>query len=540
MKNDDILIKAVLFDFDGTLTRPGVLDFSIIKEKVGCPPDLPVLEFIEAIPDSRQKSEAHTELDAFETEGAAHSVPCAGAEALIQFLQATGMPVGLFSRNSFRAIRRALKNFKHIGPADFDLIISRDETIAPKPHPAGIFLAAERFGVQPANLLMVGDYLFDIEAGNRAGAPTALITYGISPDFTCRADVIVENMADLKKFIRLHQPLPSGKFPNDLLREYLGGFTFEDPQLLVKPGVGEDTAAVSVDDEEVLILKTDPITFATDAVGHYAVLVNANDIATSGADPRWLLTTLLSPPGTTPVKLLTILNDLRSHCEKWDITLCGGHTEITDAVTRPVVSGMMAGTVARSNLLDKRNIRTGDQILITKSVAVEGTALIAREFADRLEKRGMAPSEIAKGRTFLDRISILPEARIARQIPGVSAMHDVTEGGAATAIAEIGIAGQHVIAIDLDSIPVYPQTRKMCNLLDINPLGLIGSGSLLICCRKDDCQSLTDRVQQAGIKITRIGEVMSPGKGIQATRGGQPADWPRFETDEITRLFAAT
>jgi HAD superfamily hydrolase (TIGR01509 family) len=537
MKNDDILIKAVLFDFDGTLTQPGVLNFPAIKKKVGCPADTPVLEFIQAIPDNRQKSEAYAELDVFETEGAANSVPCEGAEVLVQFLQTMGVPVGIFSRNSYRAIEQALENFKHIGPMDFDLIISRDDTVEPKPHPAGIFLAAERFGVEPANLLMVGDYLFDIEAGNRAGAPTALITFGTSPDFTCQADVIVENMADLKKFIHLHRPLPSGKFPNDLLQDYLDGFTFDDPQLLVKPSVGEDTAALLVDEEEVLILKTDPITFATDAVGHYAVLVNANDIATSGAIPRWLLTTLLFPPRTTPAKILSILDDLRTHCQKWDITLCGGHTEITDAVTRPVVSGMMAGTVSKSNLLDKRNIRTGDQILITKSVAVEGTSLIAREFADRLKDLGMTSSEIATGRTFLDGISILPEARIAGRFPGVSAMHDVTEGGVATAIAELGIAGKHTLEIDLDRIPIYPETRKMCDLLGIDPLGLIGSGSLLICCRKNDYQSLTDRVQQAGINITLIGEVLSPGKGIRATRTGQQADWPEFDADEITKLF---
>jgi len=537
MKINDLLIKAVLFDFDGTLTQHGGLDFSVIKKTVGCPLDIPVLEFILDIKDEVRKQKANADLDAFETAGATDSIPCEGAEALVCFLRENGVPVGILSRNSMPSIERALENFQHLKPSDFGLIISRDEPIEPKPHPAGVLLAAERLGVSPANLLMVGDYLFDIEAGNRAKAPTALITHGESPDFSCDPDVTVADMAELKDFIRLHRPVPPGKFPNDLLQDYLGGFTFDDPQLLIKPSVGEDTAAVSVENEEVLVLKSDPITFATDAIGHYAVLVNANDIATAGADPRWLLTTLLFPSKTTAAQILAILGDLKTHCNNWGITLCGGHTEITDAVTRPVICGMMVGTVTKSNLIDKRNIQPGDLILITKAVAVEGTSLIAREFDHRLEGMGMARSEIERCQSFLNQISILTEARIAQRIPGVCAMHDVTEGGVATAISELGIAGKHSLKIDLDKIPIYPETQKISDLLGIDPLGLIGSGCLLICCRKEDCARLIDEVQKADINITIIGEVIESGEEIKALRGDQVVSWPKFDADEITRLF---
>ena len=161
----------------------------------------------------------------------------------------------------------------------------------------------------------------------------------------------VGDLPQLNRLIRMGVPLPAGKLPNDLLQELLDEFTFEDPALLINPGVGEDIAAVDVAQEEVLVLKSDPITFATDAIGHYAVLVNANDIATAGALPRWLLTTLLFPVGSTPSLISSIVSELREFCRTWGITLCGGHTEITDAVTRPVVCGMMAGTCpqARSN-----------------------------------------------------------------------------------------------------------------------------------------------------------------------------------------------
>jgi len=339
------------------------------------------------------------------------------------------------------------------------------------------------------------------------------------------------------KNFRLDKPLAAGKLPNDLLGEFLTQLDFHDPSLLINPGIGEDTAAIDVESEEVLVLKSDPITFATDAIGQYAVLVNANDIATSGATPRWLLTTLLFPCGVTPLEIDRVINELKEFCQRWQITLCGGHTEITDAVNRPVVTGMMAGTVARRKLIDKRNMATGDRVLLTKGVAVEGTSIIAREFGDRLADQGLADSEIEKCRQFLADISIIEEARIAARSAATSAMHDVTEGGLATALEELSTAGNHRIKVDMDAIPVFAETRKIGRLLGIQPLGLIGSGSLLICCRESGYQALLEKIRKSGIKISCIGEVLDPGQGISAIKKGRSIDWPRFEVDEITRLF---
>ena len=318
---------------------------------------------------------------------------------------------------------------------------------------------------------------------------------------------------------------------------FLNQFVFKDPSIIINPGVGEDTAAVDVESEEVLVLKSDPITFATDSIGQYAVLINANDIATSGAQPRWLLTTLLFPCGVTPSEIRMVINELKEFCRQWDITLCGGHTEITDAVARPIITGMMAGTVARGNLIDKRNMAAGDRVLMTKAVAVEGTAIIAREFGNQLASLGMDDSEINKCRQFLANISIMEEARIAARFKATSAMHDVTEGGIATALEELSIAGGHRIIIDLEKIPVYAETRKICQLMNINPLGLIGSGSLLICCREAGCDSLITALRKGGIDVSCIGEVQEKGQGIDAWKQTRTATWPQFEADEITRLF---
>ena len=538
MKLKPFQIKAVVFDFDGTLTKPGAIDFAVIRETIGCPPGKPILEYIEKLSDPESRAKALTTLDDVEMEAAANSEPNAGAEALIHYLNSKNIPIGIISRNSRQSIKRALENFKHISESDFDLILSRDDPVKPKPSADGILLAAKRLKADPHELLLIGDYVFDIQAGNTAGAITVYLYNGQKLDPSIPdSDFTVSTLYELKDLVRLGLPLPAGKLPNDLLGAFLERLGSDDPAVIIPPGVGEDAAAMNVDEEEVLVLKSDPITFATDSIGYYTVLINANDIATTGASPRWLLTSLLFPCGTTASAIGSVMNELQTVCGQWGITLCGGHTEITDAVIRPVATGMLAGTVNRKDLIDKRGMKPGDLILLTKAVAVEGTAIIAREFGSRLKSRGMPEGEIETCKQFLSRISILTEARIAGDSKVVSAMHDVTEGGLATALTELSVAGRHKIKVDLERIPVYPETRQIGRLLDIDPLGLIGSGSLLICCRRQKIKRLIQEIQAAEIAVTVMGEVLGPGEGIEAWQGNLKVKWPSFEVDEITRLF---
>jgi HAD superfamily hydrolase (TIGR01509 family) len=538
MMNSAYSIQAVLFDFDGTLTRPESLDLSVIKKKIGCPVDNLILEYIEKLPTADQRKKARNDLDQFELEAATFSEPNPGAEGLIHHLRSKGLKLGIISRNSRQSIERSLQNFSKVSASDFDIIISRDEPVEPKPSGDGIMLAAQKLKLEAKHILIVGDYIWDILAGDRAGAMTAFLDNNTVPESKrVKSDFTITKLAELKEIIRFGSVLPAGKLPNELLQEFLDQFGFVDPSVLIRPGVGEDTTAISVENEEILILKSDPITFATDAIGRYAILVNANDIATSGAVPRWFLTTLLFPVGSTASSIREAMRELHGVCEEYGITLCGGHTEITDAVSRPVVIGMMAGTVSRSNLIDKRDIKKGDKVLFTKAVAVEGTAIIAREFGNRLKDLGVAVHEIEHCRQFLSSIGILVEAEMASHSQGVSAMHDVTEGGLATALEELSIAAGRMIKVDMDMIPIFPQTEKICRLLDINPFGLIGSGSLLICCRPNYSQDLINAVRKAGVDIACIGEVMSAGEGVAATSEGRKVEWPRFEADELTRLF---
>lgn len=538
MKDRPIHIKAVLFQLLGTVVQRCQWVEEKLKAGIGCPSETLLFDYIHHLPTPAKRKQILSDLEDLELKAVTKLSPDDAFLKSLPYLISKNIRLGVMSTISAKASQQILRSFRSNLSADLEVIIGRDEFCQQAPEVNLIDIAAAKMEVAVENLLIVSTSASEIQIGQKAGA----ITVRVAPDrrskSTARSgDFEIQDIQDLNNIIRMGTPLPTGKLPNDLLRDFLSQFRVSDPTVLINPGVGEDIAAVNIESNEVLVLKSDPITFATDAIGQYAVLVNANDIATSGANPKWFLTTLFFPPGTTASQIRYVVDELSVFCQRWGITLCGGHTEITDAVARPIIAGMMAGTVSKHNLIDKRNMEKGDRVLFTKGVAVEGTAIIAREFGEHLKKMGMAPKEIDRCSRFLDNISVIAEAKISAATLGTSAMHDVTEGGLATALEEMSIAGSHQIRIDLDKIPVFPETRKICALLDIDPLGLIGSGSLLICCRKVGCEKLMTDISDAGIEIACIGEVMDRGQGVKAYRKDSPVNWPVFEVDEITKLF---
>jgi HAD superfamily hydrolase (TIGR01549 family) len=559
-------LEAVLFDFDGTLTQPDGLDFAAIKREVGCPPERYVLEFIEALPVGERRDQAFAALERFELEGAAQARPNAGAEEAVRRVRRHGLKVGVITRNGRPAIDCALANFEGLDASDFDVIVTRDDPFPPKPAPDGVTGAAAAMGVDPARVLVVGDFVLDALAGRAAGAVTAYLTNGefdgdaapaeargatgspadVEADPPAAAgypdeaacDFVVGSLDELDAVVRLGLPLAQGKLPADLLAACLGEIGTTDPSIIVGASLGEDVAALDIAGDEVLVAHGDPITLTSADLGRYAVIVNANDIATSGAEPRWLLATVLLPAGTSPAEALHVLGEIAATCRDQGIAPIGGHTEITAAVNQPVVCGTMLGVLRRADLRDKRGAREGDRILLTKALAVEGTALLATELGDRLRALGMGDDELARCRAFAESLSVVPEARVAAGFAGARAMHDVTEGGLATALAELSAACGRELVVEHDAIPVLAETERVCALLGADPLGLIGSGSLLICCAPEEADALRDALGYAGVKATDIGALGRPGAGVNARADGGPVDWPVFAVDEAARLLA--
>jgi hydrogenase expression/formation protein HypE len=340
-----------------------------------------------------------------------------------------------------------------------------------------------------------------------------------------------------KKAIVRNNFYPPGKLPSEDLDFLLSRYSQEDPRVVVKPGIGRDAAVISFGDR-YLIAKTDPITFATEEIGWYAVQVNANDIAVMGGAPRWFLATLLLPEGRTNLEMVeAIFGQISRACRDLGITLCGGHTEITLGLARPIVVGQMLGEAEPGPLAVPERILPGDEILLTKGIAIEGTALIAQEKKELEETFG--GEWLRKCRDFLKSpgISIVRDARIAMQSGGVHAMHDPTEGGLATGLYELAQAADVGLWVERDKISVFPETETLCRKLALDPLGLIASGALLITAPPRDADRIKEVLRREGIPAESIGKTWEKEKGIKIITGTQIRDLPVFPRDEIARFF---
>jgi len=333
--------------------------------------------------------------------------------------------------------------------------------------------------------------------------------------------------------------LAVGKLDMDFLAALLERYTrTDDERVVVGPGVGEDALVLDFGDR-CLVAKTDPITFATDEIGWYAVNVNANDIATTGATSRWFLATLLLPEGRTTKHLVeTIFAQMSQACRSLGVALCGGHTEITYGLDRPVVVGLMLGEVEREALVTTAGMQVGDDLILTKGIAIEGTAIIAREQADVLGKK-FSPGFIARCQGFLHDpgISVVAEARLATARARIHAMHDPTEGGVATGLRELALASGLGLIVDEARLNILPETTLLCAEFGLDPLGLIASGSLLMAVAPEDSPGVVQALREAGIAASVIGKAVDRSEGLQLIRNGRPEPLPVFERDEIARLF---
>jgi hydrogenase expression/formation protein HypE len=201
------VVRAVLFDFDGTLTRPGALDFAVIRRAIGCPPGTPILEFIESLDGDEERRKALGTLEAMELEAARRSEPNDGAEQTVRGLIARDLRVGILTRNSRSSVREALERFPTLRERDFAAIVCREDVARQKPHPDGVHAAAARFGCGAADLVVVGDYVFDIDAGRRAGSHTVLLGNGTPPrGLSVTPDDVIDRLSELASVIeRLDQ-----------------------------------------------------------------------------------------------------------------------------------------------------------------------------------------------------------------------------------------------------------------------------------------------------------------------------------------------
>ena len=303
--------------------------------------------------------------------------------------------------------------------------------------------------------------------------------------------------------------------------------------VIIGAALGEDAAVVA--GAPRLVFTSDPVTMAATAPGRYAVAVNCNDLVAMGAEPRYLTTTVLLPPGSTATDLSNLFAELAAAAAAAGVAWVGGHTEVTRAVTCPVVVGAAVG-VLECAPWSSAAARRGDLVVLTKWVALEGSTLLARERADAAAILG---ADYAAVVGWLDEpgISVIAEGRVLRQFP-IHAAHDPTEGGVAQGIHELARCSGVAIEVDAAALPVRPATRRLCQALGIDPLGLLASGALLFTAPPAVARAAVAALQAAAIPATVIGSVRA-GSGGTLRIGADTRPLPAFPQDELSRLGGA-
>ena len=335
--------------------------------------------------------------------------------------------------------------------------------------------------------------------------------------------------------------LPVGKLKLDFLESILPD-SERDSRVIVGARVGEDAAVIDFG-ETCLVAKTDPITFATDEIGWYLVCVNSNDIAAMGAVPKWLLVTILLPERYATEDLVSnIMAQIASACEHFDIALCGGHTEVTHGLDRPIVVGQMLGEVMKEKLILSSGAQEGDDLILTKGLGIEATSIIARERESELAGK-YSGAFLARAKEHLTSpgISVLKDALAAAGSGAVHAMHDPTEGGVATAVHELCRAARLGAVVREKQLFLSEEARALCTEFELNPLGVISSGALLIAAAPTGTREIVDALGKEGIDSDVIGEFQAPDEGVWLEKeNGERQPLPIFESDEITKIFDIT
>lgn len=297
--------------------------------------------------------------------------------------------------------------------------------------------------------------------------------------------------------------MKAGKLKESILkRSILKQLHKRSDHVIVAPSVGGDYGAMAISEDMAIVLSSDPVTLTKEAIGSSAIFAACNDVACSGATPTGVSTTLLLPTSYNEEELRALMKDLDAACKQCKVDIISGHTEVTRVVKEPLVVVTAMGTVLKNQIRHSSHVRPGMDIVATKWVGLEGTAIMAEEKEEELRGRYAQPF-IDQAKVFRQMMSILPEAAVAVK-SGASAMHDVSEGGIFGALWELAESAGVGLEIDLKKIPIRQETIEICEVFDVNPYKLLSGGCLLIA--TEDGNGLVMELEKANIPAVIIGK----------------------------------
>lgn len=325
-----------------------------------------------------------------------------------------------------------------------------------------------------------------------------------------------------------------GKIPNEILEKLVfENISLKREEVLVRASIGEDTGVIDLGDN-LCVVSTDPITGATKEIGGLAIHVSCNDAATKGAEPVAILLTILCPENTSQEDLEMVMKQAGQAAKSVNVEIIGGHTEVTDAVNRILVSTTVIAKLKREDLLGYEDIGVGDKIVLSKWLGLEGTHILAGELGEKLKDK-LTSEEIEEAIGLGDYLSVIKEGLLAKEY-GVRYMHDVTEGGIYGAIWETGQAIGKGINLFEDKLPVKSITEKICKILDIDVKKLISSGSMVMVVPEKNTKAFIDRLGNEGVFASIIGEI-TPGGIYSLTKTGK-CEIKSPGTDELYKALA--
>ncbi|MHA1505839.1 MAG: AIR synthase family protein [Candidatus Asgardarchaeia archaeon] len=328
-----------------------------------------------------------------------------------------------------------------------------------------------------------------------------------------------------------------GKIPPSLLNSLIFknlGSVSED--VIIGPKLGEDAAVVKVN-TKMIVVSTDPITGAVDEIGRLVVNVNANDIATYGVRPKFMLVNILLPEGTEEDDLKKIVEQMSEAAKKLGVSIIGGHSEVTRNVRGPTVVGFMIGEILGDRIINTGGAKEGDLIFMTKKVGIEGTAILSSDCSDFLEIF-MDEDEIEEARSYREMTSVVKDGVVAAKCRGVHAMHDPTEGGVVGALFEMAEASGLGFEVFYESIPISEITKKVCEAFEIDPLRLISSGCMLIAVDPRYSEEFENLMKGEGIEVSLIGKFEEREKGRRIVYGdGRFEEVKKVPLDELWKAL---
>ncbi|WP_458186073.1 AIR synthase family protein [Haladaptatus sp. NG-WS-4] len=311
-----------------------------------------------------------------------------------------------------------------------------------------------------------------------------------------------------------------GKLDPELLATVVSRTGAADNDVLVGPAYGEDAAALRIDDR-ILVVSSDPLSLARERLGTLAVTVACNDVAASGADPRWL-TNVVFLPDDDPETLDVVTAQIDETATDLGVAIVGGHSEYAPDLSRPTVTMTCMGLT--DQFVPTGGAQPGDRLVLTKGAGIEGTAILASDFREEV-----GPAA-AGGEAFFDEISVVEDARILREY--ATAMHDPTEGGVVTGLLEMAEVAGVRLEVAREDVPVRDVTRNCCEAMGVDPLQIFGSGSLLAAVPGESVTAVLDELQNAGISAAEIGRV-DAGGGELVMDGSVVSEPPRDDLYDL-------